>query len=159
MAAKKQAALLASCRSLPNSPSHSGGSTPVSGVFPGQVRQSWTLCYVIFPVWLLLCYCCNEFCFFCWLSLHSFIHFLLLRFLLNRPVTVVRAVITPHHFPLHLWSVTERLAGQQNGKNKKVQHQVQFAVPHGDVPPDLRYISLRLLFGAKIILLMHCFIF
>lgn len=37
MAAKKQAALLASCKSLPNSPSHSGGSTPVSGVFPGQV--------------------------------------------------------------------------------------------------------------------------
>ena len=38
MAAKKQAALLASCKSLPNSPSHSEGSTPVSGVFPGQVR-------------------------------------------------------------------------------------------------------------------------
>lgn len=38
MAAKKQAALLASCKSLPNSPSHSGGSTPVSGVFPGQVN-------------------------------------------------------------------------------------------------------------------------
>uniref|UniRef100_A0A3Q3DMS1 ArfGAP with GTPase domain, ankyrin repeat and PH domain 2 n=1 Tax=Hippocampus comes TaxID=109280 RepID=A0A3Q3DMS1_HIPCM len=31
MASKKQAALLASCKSLPNSPSHSGGSTPVSG--------------------------------------------------------------------------------------------------------------------------------
>lgn len=40
MAAKKQAALLASCKSLPNSPSHSGGSTPVSGVFPGQVKLS-----------------------------------------------------------------------------------------------------------------------
>ncbi|XP_078103546.1 arf-GAP with GTPase, ANK repeat and PH domain-containing protein 1-like [Sander vitreus] len=39
MAAKKQAALLASCKSLPNSPSHSGGSTPVSGVFPGQGRR------------------------------------------------------------------------------------------------------------------------
>uniref|UniRef100_A0A8C8HC11 Small monomeric GTPase n=1 Tax=Oncorhynchus tshawytscha TaxID=74940 RepID=A0A8C8HC11_ONCTS len=39
MAVKKQAALLASCKSLPNSPSHSGGSTPVSGVFPGQVQQ------------------------------------------------------------------------------------------------------------------------
>lgn len=37
MTAKKQAALLASCKSLPNSPTHSGGSTPVSGVFPGQV--------------------------------------------------------------------------------------------------------------------------
>uniref|UniRef100_A0A671RDH2 Arf-GAP with GTPase, ANK repeat and PH domain-containing protein 1-like n=1 Tax=Sinocyclocheilus anshuiensis TaxID=1608454 RepID=A0A671RDH2_9TELE len=34
VAAKKQAALLASCKSLPNSPSHSGASTPVSG--PGQ---------------------------------------------------------------------------------------------------------------------------
>ncbi|KAI4826786.1 hypothetical protein KUCAC02_030219 [Chaenocephalus aceratus] len=39
MAAKKQAALLASCKSLPNSPSHSGGSTPVSGVFPGQASN------------------------------------------------------------------------------------------------------------------------
>ncbi|XP_016139343.1 arf-GAP with GTPase, ANK repeat and PH domain-containing protein 2 isoform X2 [Sinocyclocheilus grahami] len=36
-AAKKQAALLASCKSLPNSPSHSGASTPVSG--PGQNRR------------------------------------------------------------------------------------------------------------------------
>nr|XP_015199749.1 PREDICTED: arf-GAP with GTPase, ANK repeat and PH domain-containing protein 2 [Lepisosteus oculatus] len=36
---KKQGALLASCKSLPNSPSHSGGSTPVSGAFPGQVSQ------------------------------------------------------------------------------------------------------------------------
>ncbi|XP_061641069.1 arf-GAP with GTPase, ANK repeat and PH domain-containing protein 1-like [Phyllopteryx taeniolatus] len=39
MAAKKQAALLASCKSLPNSPSHSGGSTPVSGVFTGQASN------------------------------------------------------------------------------------------------------------------------
>ncbi|KAM9523394.1 arf-GAP with GTPase, ANK repeat and PH domain-containing protein 2-like isoform 5-T5 [Salvelinus alpinus] len=39
MAVKKQAALLASCKSLPNSPSHSGGSTPVSGVFPGQASN------------------------------------------------------------------------------------------------------------------------
>uniref|UniRef100_A0A3Q4H9E0 Arf-GAP with GTPase, ANK repeat and PH domain-containing protein 2-like n=1 Tax=Neolamprologus brichardi TaxID=32507 RepID=A0A3Q4H9E0_NEOBR len=39
MAAKKQAALLASCKSLPNSPNHSGGSTPVSGVFPGQASN------------------------------------------------------------------------------------------------------------------------
>ncbi|XP_028303168.1 arf-GAP with GTPase, ANK repeat and PH domain-containing protein 1-like [Gouania willdenowi] len=39
MAAKKQAALLASCKSLPNSPSHSGGSTPVSGIFPGQASN------------------------------------------------------------------------------------------------------------------------
>uniref|UniRef100_H2VDX5 ArfGAP with GTPase domain, ankyrin repeat and PH domain 2 n=1 Tax=Takifugu rubripes TaxID=31033 RepID=H2VDX5_TAKRU len=37
--AKKQAALLASCKSLPNSPTHSGGSTPVSGVFPGQASN------------------------------------------------------------------------------------------------------------------------
>uniref|UniRef100_A0A672M3T1 Arf-GAP with GTPase, ANK repeat and PH domain-containing protein 1-like n=1 Tax=Sinocyclocheilus grahami TaxID=75366 RepID=A0A672M3T1_SINGR len=36
-AAKKQAALLASCKSLPNSPSHSGASTPVSG--PGQASN------------------------------------------------------------------------------------------------------------------------
>ncbi|KAM8867103.1 LOW QUALITY PROTEIN: arf-GAP with GTPase, ANK repeat and PH domain-containing protein 1-like [Synchiropus picturatus] len=39
MTAKKQAALLASCKSLPNSPSHSGGSTPVSGIFPGQASN------------------------------------------------------------------------------------------------------------------------
>ncbi|XP_029991031.1 arf-GAP with GTPase, ANK repeat and PH domain-containing protein 1-like [Sphaeramia orbicularis] len=39
MAAKKQAALLASCKSLPNSPTHSGGSTPVSGIFPGQASN------------------------------------------------------------------------------------------------------------------------
>ncbi|XP_029947384.1 arf-GAP with GTPase, ANK repeat and PH domain-containing protein 1-like [Salarias fasciatus] len=39
MAAKKQAALLATCKSLPNSPSHSGGSTPVSGIFPGQASN------------------------------------------------------------------------------------------------------------------------
>ncbi|XP_061543357.1 arf-GAP with GTPase, ANK repeat and PH domain-containing protein 1-like isoform X2 [Phycodurus eques] len=39
MAAKKQAALLACCKSLPNSPSHSGGSTPVSGVFTGQASN------------------------------------------------------------------------------------------------------------------------
>uniref|UniRef100_A0A674BEH7 ArfGAP with GTPase domain, ankyrin repeat and PH domain 2 n=1 Tax=Salmo trutta TaxID=8032 RepID=A0A674BEH7_SALTR len=39
MAVKKQAALVASCKSLPNSPSHSGGSTPVSGVFPGQASN------------------------------------------------------------------------------------------------------------------------
>nr|XP_055044778.1 arf-GAP with GTPase, ANK repeat and PH domain-containing protein 2 isoform X1 [Misgurnus anguillicaudatus] len=36
-AAKKQAALLASCKSLPNSPSHSGASTPLSG--PGQASN------------------------------------------------------------------------------------------------------------------------
>uniref|UniRef100_A0AAQ6ICE2 Small monomeric GTPase n=1 Tax=Anabas testudineus TaxID=64144 RepID=A0AAQ6ICE2_ANATE len=39
MTAKKQAALLASCKSLPNSPSHSGGSTPVSGIYPGQASN------------------------------------------------------------------------------------------------------------------------
>ncbi|XP_051948180.1 arf-GAP with GTPase, ANK repeat and PH domain-containing protein 1-like isoform X3 [Xyrauchen texanus] len=37
VAAKKQAAILASCKSLPNSPSHSGASTPLSG--PGQNRR------------------------------------------------------------------------------------------------------------------------
>uniref|UniRef100_A0A7N8XQB7 ArfGAP with GTPase domain, ankyrin repeat and PH domain 2 n=1 Tax=Mastacembelus armatus TaxID=205130 RepID=A0A7N8XQB7_9TELE len=36
VAQKKQAALQA-CKSLPNSPSHSGGSTPGSASFPGQV--------------------------------------------------------------------------------------------------------------------------
>lgn len=36
VAQKKQAALQA-CKSLPNSPSHSGGSTPGSAQFPGQV--------------------------------------------------------------------------------------------------------------------------
>uniref|UniRef100_A0A8C1WD29 ArfGAP with GTPase domain, ankyrin repeat and PH domain 2 n=1 Tax=Cyprinus carpio TaxID=7962 RepID=A0A8C1WD29_CYPCA len=37
VAAKKQAILLASCKSLPNSPSHSGASTPLSG--PGQASN------------------------------------------------------------------------------------------------------------------------
>ncbi|KAG9269026.1 arf-GAP with GTPase, ANK repeat and PH domain-containing protein 1-like isoform X2 [Astyanax mexicanus] len=37
--AKKQAALLASCKSLPNSPSHSGASTPISAPFPGQASN------------------------------------------------------------------------------------------------------------------------
>ncbi|KAK7915439.1 hypothetical protein WMY93_011200 [Mugilogobius chulae] len=42
MAAKKQAALLAAatCKSLPNSPTHSGGSTPVSEAFLGRYRPS-----------------------------------------------------------------------------------------------------------------------
>uniref|UniRef100_A0A8C9WTM3 ArfGAP with GTPase domain, ankyrin repeat and PH domain 2 n=1 Tax=Scleropages formosus TaxID=113540 RepID=A0A8C9WTM3_SCLFO len=35
-ALKKQNAIQASCKSLPSSPSHSGGSTPVSGSIPGQ---------------------------------------------------------------------------------------------------------------------------
>ncbi|KAJ8412080.1 hypothetical protein AAFF_G00143470 [Aldrovandia affinis] len=39
VAVKKQAVLLASCKSLPNSPSHSGGSTPLSGAFPGQASN------------------------------------------------------------------------------------------------------------------------
>ncbi|KAI4886159.1 hypothetical protein NFI96_019022 [Prochilodus magdalenae] len=39
VAAKKQAALLASCKSLPNSPSHSGSTTPVSAPFPGQASN------------------------------------------------------------------------------------------------------------------------
>ncbi|XP_051961684.1 arf-GAP with GTPase, ANK repeat and PH domain-containing protein 2 isoform X3 [Xyrauchen texanus] len=37
VSAKKQAAHLASCKSLPNSPSHSGASTPMSG--PGQASN------------------------------------------------------------------------------------------------------------------------
>ncbi|XP_036415333.1 arf-GAP with GTPase, ANK repeat and PH domain-containing protein 1-like [Colossoma macropomum] len=36
---KRQLALYASCKSLPNSPSHSGGSTPLSGAFPGQASN------------------------------------------------------------------------------------------------------------------------
>uniref|UniRef100_A0A8B9HXG2 ArfGAP with GTPase domain, ankyrin repeat and PH domain 2 n=1 Tax=Astyanax mexicanus TaxID=7994 RepID=A0A8B9HXG2_ASTMX len=39
VAMKRQLALYASCRSLPNSPSHSGGSTPLSGAFPGQASN------------------------------------------------------------------------------------------------------------------------
>ncbi|XP_047225058.1 arf-GAP with GTPase, ANK repeat and PH domain-containing protein 2 isoform X2 [Girardinichthys multiradiatus] len=39
VAQKKQAALLA-CKSLPNSPSHSGGSTPGSASLPGQSSQA-----------------------------------------------------------------------------------------------------------------------
>ncbi|KAM9445664.1 arf-GAP with GTPase, ANK repeat and PH domain-containing protein 2 isoform 3-T3 [Clarias gariepinus] len=39
VAGKKQASHLASCKSLPNSPSHSGASTPVSAVFLGQNRR------------------------------------------------------------------------------------------------------------------------
>uniref|UniRef100_A0A3Q3B1J3 ArfGAP with GTPase domain, ankyrin repeat and PH domain 2 n=1 Tax=Kryptolebias marmoratus TaxID=37003 RepID=A0A3Q3B1J3_KRYMA len=42
MAAKKQAALLASCKSLPNSPSHSGGSTPVSGASNGGQSSDYS---------------------------------------------------------------------------------------------------------------------
>uniref|UniRef100_A0A3B4DHH9 Small monomeric GTPase n=1 Tax=Pygocentrus nattereri TaxID=42514 RepID=A0A3B4DHH9_PYGNA len=36
---KRQLALYASCKSLPNSPSHSGGSTPLSGAYPGQASN------------------------------------------------------------------------------------------------------------------------
>uniref|UniRef100_A0A4W5R5L9 ArfGAP with GTPase domain, ankyrin repeat and PH domain 2 n=1 Tax=Hucho hucho TaxID=62062 RepID=A0A4W5R5L9_9TELE len=43
VAQKKQSAFLASCKSLPNSPSHSGGSTSGSASFPGQVT-----CYTLF---------------------------------------------------------------------------------------------------------------
>ncbi|KAI5609140.1 arf-GAP with GTPase, ANK repeat and PH domain-containing protein 2 isoform X1 [Silurus asotus] len=39
VASKKQANLLASCKSLPNSPSHSGASTPVSGPILGQASN------------------------------------------------------------------------------------------------------------------------
>lgn len=51
--AKKQAALLASCKSLPNSPTHSGGSTPVSGVFPGQVGPLWAIFLIMFLFFFL----------------------------------------------------------------------------------------------------------
>ncbi|XP_062842475.1 arf-GAP with GTPase, ANK repeat and PH domain-containing protein 1-like isoform X2 [Trichomycterus rosablanca] len=36
---KRQLALYASCKSLPNSPSHSGGSTPISGAFTVQASN------------------------------------------------------------------------------------------------------------------------
>lgn len=39
VAQRRQVALQA-CKSLPNSPSHSGGSTPGSASFPGQVAQT-----------------------------------------------------------------------------------------------------------------------
>uniref|UniRef100_A0A4W5QY26 ArfGAP with GTPase domain, ankyrin repeat and PH domain 2 n=1 Tax=Hucho hucho TaxID=62062 RepID=A0A4W5QY26_9TELE len=39
VAQKKQSAFLASCKSLPNSPSHSGGSTSGSASFPGQASN------------------------------------------------------------------------------------------------------------------------
>lgn len=78
--AKKQAALLASCKSLPNSPTHSGGSTPVSGVFTGQVGLLRTLILT-----LGLFFDMNE-----------------LFFLLGRPVMVVKAVITLPRFPPRL---------------------------------------------------------
>uniref|UniRef100_A0AAX7VUK4 ArfGAP with GTPase domain, ankyrin repeat and PH domain 2 n=1 Tax=Astatotilapia calliptera TaxID=8154 RepID=A0AAX7VUK4_ASTCA len=42
VAQKKQAALQA-CKSLPNSPSHSGGSTPGSASFPGQVTRPFSV--------------------------------------------------------------------------------------------------------------------
>uniref|UniRef100_A0A667YX74 ArfGAP with GTPase domain, ankyrin repeat and PH domain 2 n=1 Tax=Myripristis murdjan TaxID=586833 RepID=A0A667YX74_9TELE len=45
VAQKKQAALLASCKSLPNSPSHSGGSTPGSATFPGQASNGQSADY------------------------------------------------------------------------------------------------------------------
>ncbi|XP_068588903.1 arf-GAP with GTPase, ANK repeat and PH domain-containing protein 2 isoform X4 [Cebidichthys violaceus] len=38
--AQKKLAALQACKSLPNSPSHSGGSTPGSASFPGQNRDS-----------------------------------------------------------------------------------------------------------------------
>lgn len=37
VALKKQQQLMASCKSLPSSPSHSAASTPVGGAHPGQV--------------------------------------------------------------------------------------------------------------------------
>uniref|UniRef100_A0AAY4DBB2 Small monomeric GTPase n=1 Tax=Denticeps clupeoides TaxID=299321 RepID=A0AAY4DBB2_9TELE len=42
LAAKRQATLFASCKSLPNSPSHSGGSTPVSGASNGGQSSDYS---------------------------------------------------------------------------------------------------------------------
>lgn len=152
MAAKKQAAVLASCRSLPNSPSHSGGSTPVSGVFPGQVRQSWTLVPSFIQVYCIFYTSC--------LTIFAVVHSLspshpAPALLLFRPVTVVRAVITPHHFPPHLWSAIKRSAGQLKGKNRKVPRLGQSAVPPGDAPPDLRYILIKIVFSVLFFLTFY----
>uniref|UniRef100_A0A8C6Q1A3 ArfGAP with GTPase domain, ankyrin repeat and PH domain 2 n=1 Tax=Nothobranchius furzeri TaxID=105023 RepID=A0A8C6Q1A3_NOTFU len=48
VAQRKQAALLA-CKSLPNSPSHSGGSTPGSASFPGQASNGPSSSYASLP--------------------------------------------------------------------------------------------------------------
>uniref|UniRef100_A0A8C7R8E7 ArfGAP with GTPase domain, ankyrin repeat and PH domain 2 n=1 Tax=Oncorhynchus mykiss TaxID=8022 RepID=A0A8C7R8E7_ONCMY len=52
---KKQSAFLASCKSLPNSPSHSGGSTSGSASFPGQVTCLTLFTSVFSPGLSLLC--------------------------------------------------------------------------------------------------------
>lgn len=61
VAAKKQAAQLASCRSLPNSPSHSGASTPVSAPLLGQVvLLSFWQCnihFTVIQVYMVLIWC------------------------------------------------------------------------------------------------------
>lgn len=151
MTAKKQAAVLASCRSLPNSPSHSGGSTPVSGVFPGQVRpfmcniSYWVCCIFYTFCWIISAPVMN-----CSLLDYCPVHYPVLLALLFRPVMVVRAVITPHHFPPHLSSAIKRLAGQLKGKNRKVPRPDQSAVPPGDAPPDSQYVHTPATFSWKL---------
>lgn len=44
VALKKQQQLLASCKSLPSTPSHSAASTPVGGAHPGQVSPAAQPC-------------------------------------------------------------------------------------------------------------------
>lgn len=44
MVAQRRQAALQACKSLPNSPSHSGGSTPGSASFPGQVLRTAVSC-------------------------------------------------------------------------------------------------------------------
>lgn len=153
MTAKKQAALLASCKSLPNSPSHSGGSTPVSGVFPGQVRLHWTLCSALIPFMCIISYwfVFNWTCYLSFLLIYHFIHPILLGlFTFFRPATVVRAVITPHHSPPLLWSAIKRLAGRREGINRKVQRPGQSVALPGDALPVLRYIFVKwLILGAQ----------
>uniref|UniRef100_A0A6Q2YB23 Small monomeric GTPase n=1 Tax=Esox lucius TaxID=8010 RepID=A0A6Q2YB23_ESOLU len=56
---KKQSVLLASCKSLPNSPSHSGGPTSGSASFPGQVTDLTRLPSVFVPDSCLPC-CCQQ---------------------------------------------------------------------------------------------------
>lgn len=55
-----------------------------------------------------------------------------------RPVTVVRAVITPRHSPPLRWSAIKTSAGLARGTNMKVPHRGQF----GDGRQDLRFVPM-----------------
>lgn len=135
MAAKKQAALLASCKSLPNSPSHSGGSTPVSGVFPGQVKPYITSCV----------YALGE----------DFSDFeraaglnsspsstLLWLYPLCRPATAARAATTPRLFPPLLWSAIKR-SPELWGERKATAACLGRSVASASAHPDLWWVLLK----------------